>query len=227
MIDILLNPGMQPFMVAYGLVIGLFAVEMVLFLAGTGGMIIGTDGADLDFDTNVDSAIEVRGSVDSSEPSGVADHHSGGILGWLGLSEMPTGVWLVALATSFGTIGYALQLVLWQAAGFMLSPGLAVLAAVGPAVLSTRWFGRRLNRLIPRFETAAISERSYGRRRGVVTVGVARAGSPARVRFTDGHGGTHYLMAEPLDRNDEIREGAEVSILKKRDGTFALVQVSD
>ncbi len=38
----------------------------------------------------------------------------------------------------------------------------------------------------------------------MIVVGVARAGSPAQVRFADAHGNAHRLMAEPLDTRDEI-----------------------
>jgi hypothetical protein len=72
---------------------------------------------------------------------------------------------------------------------------------------------------MPRDESSAISERSYGRRHGVVTVGIARHGSPAQVRFTDHHGNLHYVMVEPFDTKDEIAEGSEVFIIKTlRDG---------
>lgn len=58
----------------------------------------------------------------------------------------------------------------------------------------------------------------------MIVVGVARAGSPAQVRFADAHGNAHRLMAEPLDTRDEISAGADVLILRNRDGAFRLVR---
>nr|WP_246399900.1 OB-fold-containig protein [Amaricoccus macauensis] len=103
----------------------------------------------------------------------------------------------------------------------------ALPAAVGvsvPALFAARRLARGIGRLVPRIETSAISERSYGRRAGVVTTGVSRRGYPAEVRFTDGHGTQHYVLAEPLDAGDEIPAGAEVAVIRLRTGEIRIVR---
>ncbi|WP_370541702.1 OB-fold-containig protein [Actibacterium sp. 188UL27-1] len=56
----------------------------------------------------------------------------------------------------------------------------------------------------------------------MVTVGTARQGKPAQVRFRDGHGNSHYTIAEPLDPKDELPQGTEVLLLKIKGGRRAL-----
>lgn len=57
-------------------------------------------------------------------------------------------------------------------------------------------------------------------------MGTARRGSPAQVPFQDRHGNTHYAMAEPLADDEAIPGGAEVIILRTRDGALRLVRTA-
>lgn len=147
-----------------------------------------------------------------------------GLIGWLGLSDVPLMVWLAILATSFGSIGYLMQWTVSGVTGHLLPASVAAILALIPAIAVSRRLSRTFGRLVPRIETSAISERSYGRRVGVVTTGVARRGYPAEVRFTDGFGTQHYTLAEPLDAADEIPAGAEVAIMKLRSGELRIVR---
>jgi hypothetical protein len=108
----------------------------------------------------------------------------------------------------------------------MLPPNIAMALATLPALALAARAARFTAHLIPRTTTSAISERAYGRRRGIITVGAAAAGNPAQVRFSDQHGNTHHLMAEPLDQSESIPEGSEVLIIRTRDGQFRLVRTN-
>ena len=75
------------------------------------------------------------------------------------------------------------------------------------------------------YRLAAISQRSFDGRRGVVTVGAASEGHPDQVRFTDGYGNLHFVMAEPLEPDAVIPEGAEVAILRTRSGEPRILKI--
>jgi hypothetical protein len=78
---------------------------------------------------------------------------------------------------------------------------------------------RGLARIMPQDETTAVSLDTLVGKRGTITVGTARAGSPAQARVRDIHGQPHYVMVEPHDENHPIAEGEEV-LLIRRDGNI-------
>lgn len=225
MFDFLLLPAFAPFTVALALFLGLFGLELVaLFL---GGSLTGdSDGVDLDIDApdfdidldlvdadlDFDLDIEVLEGPEIAEPS-VADATGSG---WLGFGDVPFIIWLASLLLGFGFTGMALQLL----ANDLFDTTMPVLAATaGAGVLGlgfTRSFARLFARLLPKFETESLSERSLGRRRGIVTQGTATRGRPAEVRVIDGYGNTHYIRAEPLSDGDTITQGNDVIVLRVR-----------
>ena len=142
-----------------------------------------------------------------------ADAHIGGdLLGWLGVGRVPLLMLLVVFLAAFGLLGLALQ----QAAG-PLGPGIAA-AIAGAAALPVTGLGARgLARIMPRDETTAVSLDTLVGRRGTITVGTARRGSPAQARVRDVHGQPHYVMVEPHDENHPLAEG-ETVLLIRRDG---------
>jgi hypothetical protein len=219
-IDLLTHAALRPFLWAIGIVLGLLLLEFVLNLLG-GSTEIGADS---------DGALDVSeaggwGPDILPEAAEGSEADQGGILDLLGLRGVPVAVWLALVAGTFAGLGLALQMAIHAATGGgLLGPGLASLLAAPPAVLVTGRLSRALGRILPRETTAAISERSFGRRFGEVTVGTARLGHPAQVRFTDQFGNLQYLMAEPLHPAEEFGEGARVLILRGPDGSVRLAR---
>jgi membrane protein implicated in regulation of membrane protease activity len=141
-----------------------------------------------------------------------ADAHAGDLLGWLGIGQVPLLMLLVVFLAAFGLLGLALQ----QAAG-PLSPWLAS-AIAGAAALPVTGVGARgLARIMPQDETTAVSLDTLVGKRGTITVGTARRGSPAQARVKDVHGQTHYVMVEPQNEEHPIAQG-ETVLLVRRDG---------
>jgi hypothetical protein len=208
MIELLTNDGLRPFLLAGGLVVGFAVLELIFASVGIDTQIGSDAEAPVDFDV---------------EPA--ADGASGGMLDMIGLRSLPLTVWLALCAAIFAGIGLSGQTLIHAIFGAMLSAGLASALAIVPTLGSMRAISRMAGRWLPRETSAAISERSYGRRLGVVTVGTAKRGNPAQIRFTDLHGNMHFAMAEPARDEDEIPEGAEVFITRTRDGALRLVRV--
>jgi len=113
------------------------------------------------------------------------------------------------------------------ALGAPIQAGLAALLAACPALLFAGRMSRLIGWIFPKKETSSISRRSYGRRRGVITVGTVRPGHPAQARFTDGHGNMHFTMVEPFEADDPLPQGTEIQIVKMRDGTLKAIRLSE
>ena len=138
----------------------------------------------------------------------------GDLLGWLGVGRVPLLMLIVVFLAIFGLVGLIIQ----QAVGPL--PAALAAAIAGVAALPLTGIGARgLARIMPRDETTAVSLDSLVGKRGTITVGTARAGSPAQARVKDVHGQPHYVMVEPHDADHPIGEG-ETVLLVGRDGNL-------
>lgn len=242
--DVLLVEGLRPFSILAGFILLLLIVELALMMVGLSSS-IEVEGAGDGFDADVDA--------DTGLFSGVTD---GGILtpddlalidlpqdqprrliaprpspmrrflALCGIGKGPLLVSLTCLAAGISACGYLLQLTVQGVSGSMLAPGLAVALALVPGVLLGGRLAALVARLIPSFESHAISAQTYNGRRGHVVIGDARRGDPAQVRWRDMYGTTHSLMAEPLRAEEVIPAGTEVLIVKTRDRQPRIVSVS-
>lgn len=241
----LFDPGIFPFLIAAGLVLCLLFLEVLLLMLGLSSAVPEAELGDLpdldvelsgmnapelaaELDVPVDLATQIElGLAEADLPEApietTASPASGGLFDFLGLRKQPLTIWLAIFLALFAGAGLVLQSGMMALFGHMLPRLVAVPLALIPSLALTRSLSGALARLIPRDETSAISERSLGRKRGVITVGTSRRGSPAQVRITDRYGNTHYAMLEPLSGKDEIPEGTEVLVLRLRSGVLRLV----
>jgi hypothetical protein len=185
MLDFITAPENLPFSVALLLMLMIAAVEAVGLGAGAADL-----GADADGDV-------------------------GGLLGWLGVGEVPLLILLVVLLAWFAMIGVAVQqfvgpFPLWIASG----------AALAGALPLTGISARKLARILPGDETTAISLHSLIGRRATVSIGVARTGSPARAQVRDIHGQTHHVMIEPNAEGQAISAGETVLLVRREGNVF-------
>ena len=152
-----------------------------------------------------------------------ADAHGGGdLLGWLGVGRVPLLMLLVVFLALFGLAGLAIQ----QFAG-PLPLWIAVPGAVAAALPLTGLGARGLARIMPGDETTAVSLDDLVGRRGTITVGTARRGSPAQARVADVHGQTHYVMIEPYDDDQAIAQGETVRLDRREGNIFIAVARTD
>lgn len=225
--DAFLAPAFLPFSIALGLLFGLMLLEILAALVG--GTLLGLGGEaefDLDIDTGLEGAdgfdladadmLEVGEAPNLDAATGPGD--------WLGLSKAPTMVWVAALLLGFGLTGLIVQTI----TGSIIPSGITAIAAALAGVGFARQFAGVFARLIPKSESTALSERSLGRRKGVVSQGTAARGKPAEVRVVDGHGNMHHLRAEPLRDDVAIPPGTEVLVMRQPGGHgYRLIPLSD
>ncbi|QAX30393.1 OB-fold-containig protein [Leisingera sp. NJS204] len=256
MFDFLLDSAFAPFTLALALLGGLAVLELLALLLG-GSLIGGDSGAGLDGmdggdigefpdagdlgdlgDLGADAAADALGDLgdmdladldgaEGLDGAGAADA-TGSLASWLGLGRMPTLIWLAAVLMGFGLSGIGLQMVLTSYLGFAAPAWMAGLPAGAFGLWFARGFGGMFARLLPQTETEALSVRSLGRRRGVITQGTAAQGRPAEVRVTDGYGNAHYLRAEPFAAGEELSQGTEVLVMRdRRKDRFVLIALSE
>lgn len=195
MLTLLFSPPYVPFAIAFVVMLGIGFIEAI-------GLGLGH--------------VDLHGGGDG-------DIDSGGLLDWLGLGELPILIWLTSLLACFTVLGIAIQQLTQTWLGNPLSPGLAAGGAfVGGLMLNTV-AANGLARIMPGFETTAISSNDLVRLRGTVLEGAARRGQPARAKVVDHFGQAHYVMVEPHEDDDVIAQG-DTALLVRREGSlfFAL-----
>ncbi|HYD39115.1 MAG TPA: OB-fold-containig protein, partial [Allosphingosinicella sp.] len=144
------------------------------------------------------------------------------LLGWLGVGRVPLLMLIVVFLALFGLVGLAIQ----QLAG-PLPLWIATPAAAAAALPLTGFGARGLARIMPGDETTAVSLDSLVGRRGTITIGTARRGSPAQARVRDVHGQVHYVMVEPYDDGHAIGEGETVRLDSREGNIFIAVGRAD
>jgi membrane protein implicated in regulation of membrane protease activity len=148
-----------------------------------------------------------------------ADAEGPDLLAWLGVGRVPILMLLVVSLAIFGMAGLVVQQLAAKLVGHPLSPALASAVAVLASLPLTGIGARALARIMPQDETTAVSLDTLVGRRGTVTIGTARRGSPAQVRVRDIHGQPHYVMVEPHDEAHPFSEGDTI-LLARREGNI-------
>jgi hypothetical protein len=187
--DFLLSDGSWLFSVALAVVAGIGVLELL--------------------------AVMVGGSLSSMMDGLVGDAPEAGGLAWLHVGRLPFLVIVVLLLTLFALLGLGLQGVVVAVIGKEL-PALAAapLALLG-ALPATRAAGSALVRIMPRDESAAISDSSFVGRTATLVAGEAKPGKAAEARFQDEYGQTHYVMVEPGAKSITLRAGERVLLLRE------------
>lgn len=195
----LLMPAYLPFTVSFVVMLGIGMIEA-----------IGLGFGHLHLDADLD-----------------ADAHTG-LLDWLGLgSEMPILIWLTSLLGCFTIAGVAIQQIVTAASGAPLSLGQACGAALVAGAIANTLVANGLARVLPGFETTAITTDELLRARGTVLEGTARRGAPARAKVVDRHGQAHFVMVEPHNDADVLPAGTTALLVRRQGQLFFALPEND
>lgn len=201
--DSFIQPGTELFWIALLVVAGLGFVELVSLLLG-----VSASGL-------LDDGLGYHGPVD----------HDPGLLGawmsWLNAGGVPILVLAVILLSAFAVVGFALQAM----AASLITPLPSLVAgpvALVLAVPATRWLSRGIARIMPRDETAAVSQTGFIGLVGTVTVGPLDQGNPGIVRVKDNYDNIHTLRAQAAP-GYRIETGTVVIIVDGLDGLFQAI----
>jgi hypothetical protein len=243
-VDLLLVDDLRPFAILAGFIVVLLALEIVLMLIGLSSQIeiddIGTETDGLaelqeysaDFQDASLSPEEIA-MLDlplAGQPEQLALRRPPlvqRILRLAGIGQGPLLISLTCLAAGVSALGFMMQLALLGTLGWMLPAWPALAIVLVPGVLIGARLAAVAARLVPSFESHAISGQTYHGRRGQVVIGTAGRGDPAQVRWQDLYGTVHSLMAEPLRDSDRIPAGAKVLIVKTRERLPRIVMLAE
>lgn len=134
-------------------------------------------------------------------------------LGWLRIGQVPVLMLLIIALTNFGLLGLIIQAVMVNMTGFYLPGWLAGIPVFMATLFMVRFWGGILHSIMPKDETTAISSDSLIGRVAVITLGVARQGSPAEAKAQDVHGQIHYFQVEPDNDGEIFSRGDEVLLI--------------
>tara|TARA_B100000678_G_scaffold281651_1_gene279725 strand:+ start:218 stop:901 length:684 start_codon:yes stop_codon:yes gene_type:complete len=199
-----------------------FAVALALMVMLAISQLIGLGDMIGDADMDVDVHANLGGHADAG---GDLDGAGGALASLLGWGRLPLLLWLSLFLFFFAATGALLQSVLIALTAAPLTPLLAAIAAIVPAVFLTGLIARPLARILPHDETSAVSRGSLVGRRGQIVTGRAKAGSPARARVLDPFGQPHHVMVEPHDDAATLEEGEAVLLVRRDDDLFYAVAV--
>lgn len=175
------------------------ALLLMLAIGGIAALGLGVDGPDLDLDLDA------------------------GPLDWLGLGRLPLIIWLALFLAAFGGLGLLLQQAATAVTGAPLSAWLAAPLTLAVALPATAGAARLLAPVLPRDETTAVELDALVGLSGVVTVGRAAPGSPARTRVLDPHGQAHHVLVEPYEPDVTFGEGDAVLLVRRSGAGFQAV----
>ncbi|MEM9786939.1 MAG: YqiJ family protein [Pseudomonadota bacterium] len=227
MIEAFLAPQAYPFSIALCVVLGLFILEIISLILGGSIMAIGSDAPDVDLDIDADFDIDIDADADLDIEADVdAGAAPAGLLGWLGIGEVPVLIWLVSFLTIFGLTGLVILNTGAALTGLTIPLATSVPLATAVAIYCARFIARVVATIMPKTESTAMRARFLGGHHGTITQGTAKRGSPAEAKIKDRHGNTHYLRVEPLEDDVEIPQGADVHVIRKRDGMFFVVDIT-
>lgn len=223
MIDLFLAAQSLPFASALAVVFGLFLLEILSLLLGS--TVLGFGGETLDIDADMEADFDLSSDLDADAPDiGDAGVNSpSGLLGWLGIRDVPFLIWLVCFLTMFGLSGLILQSAITGVLGAPLPALIASGIALVPAATLTRFLTGWVAALMPKTETSAMRKRFLGGHRGVISQGTATRGKPAEAKIKDRFGNTHYLRVEPLYDADVFPQGTDITLIRKRGDQFFVI----
>lgn len=194
MLRFLLDGANAPFTIALGAMLGLGILEIVALLVGFDLMPDGDADVDLDLDADAD-----------------------GVLGWLGLGQVPLLITLILFLTAFGLVGLGVRL------AAPVSPWLASIPALIAGVATNKSVGGAIGRMLRRNETTAVHGDRLVAGIATIVLGETRKGHPTQAKLKDAHGQTHYVLVEAMRDGDVFDQGDAVLLVERSGPKFFVV----
>lgn len=220
------SPNMA-FSVALAVMLGIAALEIVTTLIGFSlssvldDMLPDFDAPEVDLDAEMDAEIVAGATASAADGAAAGADGLGGfnkVLDWFYVGRVPALILLVIALTVFGLAGYALQSIIQSATGGLMNGSVASAVAFLVSLPAIRGLAGLFARLVPKETTDAVSIDSLVGQVATVTLGIARAGTPAEAKLMDEKGQTHYVRVQPAEADAQFKTGTEV-LLVKRTGT--------
>ncbi|UYZ67702.1 YqiJ family protein [Moraxella bovis] len=210
MLDLIFAPQNFIFGVAITLMFLLFILEIVALMIGGAN-----DWVDGLLPDELNAHAEV--GVDVAD-AGIAVR----FLSWLYVGKVPVLMLLVLFLAIFGLLGFFIQGILFNLAGFYLPSLIAIIVVWALSLPILRVFAKGLYKILPKDETTAINQSELVGRIGTVVIGKATKDTPAQIKVKDTHGQTHYIMAYADD--EDLIQGETVLLVLQKEMYFVAIK---
>jgi len=154
-------------------------------------------------------------------------HSDADLLGWLGFGRLPLLMLMAIFLALFGIVGLIGQHLALDVGGVLLSPLIAVPAALLTSVPATGFVARQLAPFLPRDQSSAVPLDTLTGSFARIVTGAAQTGSPARARVEDAFGQAHYVMVEPDNAGQTLEEGEGILLVRREDHIFRAISYGD
>lgn len=201
----LLNaPQTAPFGIALMIMLLLFIIEIMALVFGGGNEWL--DGL-LPDELNPHAEV----GVDAAD-AGIAIR----FLSWLYFGKVPVLMLFVLFLAIFGLMGFIVQSIVFNIAGFYLPVFVAIILVWILSLPLLRVFAKGLYKILPKDESSAIYQSELIGRVGIITIGTASIDKKTEVKVKDTHNQTHYVMV--FSDNDDILNQGDFVLLVSYDG---------
>lgn len=204
------TPQTAPFGVALMIMFLLFIIEVIALMVGGGN-----DWVDGLLPDELNPHAEV--GVDVAD-AGIAVR----FLSWLYVGKVPVLMLLVLFLAIFGLLGFFIQGILFNLAGFYLPSLIAIIVVWALSLPVLRICAKGLYKILPKDETTAINQSELVGRIGTVVIGKATKNTPAQIKVKDTHGQTHYIMAYADD--EDLMQGETVLLVSQKEMYFVAIK---
>lgn len=200
-------PGLYPFTIAALVLAGLVLAELCSLFVGHSFMAL----------------LGGHGHADGDA------HGEAGALGawmsWLNTGRVPLLVLIMIWLAMFAITGFALQAIA-TSFGPLLPTAVASIAALAVTLPVSKVITHWISHIIPRDESAVISQAELIGLTGTVTLGPLDQGKPGKVRVRDAYKNIHVLRARAADGH-HIAQGEIVLVVENKNGTFEVIPAPD
>jgi hypothetical protein len=80
-----------------------------------------------------------------------------------------------------------------------------------------------LNTYMPQDETTAVSENTLIGRSAIILAGTATQGRPVQAKVQDEYQKTHYILVEPINKEEILNAGETVLLMSKEGALFQAI----
>lgn len=145
------------------------------------------------------------------------------LLSWFRVGEVPLLMLILVALTAFGISGFFIQIFTQAITGNFFPPFIATIPAIFCAIPLIRITSGLLNTYMPQDETTAVSENTLIGRSAIILAGTATQGRPVQAKVQDEYQKTHYILVEPINKEEILNAGETVLLMSKEGALFQAI----
>lgn len=148
------------------------------------------------------------------------------VFGWLRIDNVPLMILFLAFLFLYTVFGFTVQRIMFQTIHQYIYWWLIAWPVILLTIPFLKMTSSVLSKIVIKDETTAITIESLEGGIAIITVGIAKKGSPAEAKIVDKFKHTHYVRVEP--ETGSFKQGDQVFLMKyERSNLFTVTEVPD